>query len=55
MSPFLGLAIVFFIVAIACYVAGANTSGMLERIGRIMLFVFLTLAIIFLIIGFMRQ
>ena len=49
----LWLAIVFFIIAIVAYVLGAQgVAGMSAGIGRTLLFVFLVLAIIFLIVNF---
>ncbi len=49
----LWLAIIFFIIAIVAYVIGAQgVAGMSAGIGRTLLFVFLVLAIIFLIVGF---
>jgi len=46
------LAIVFFIIALIAYVLGAQgIAGMSAGIGRTLLFVFLVLAIIFLIVG----
>ncbi len=46
------LAIVFFIIALVAYVLGARgVAGMSAGIGRTLLFVFLVLAIIFLIVG----
>lgn len=46
------LAIVFFIIAIVAYVLGAQgVAGMSAGIGRTLLFVFLILAIIFIILG----
>lgn len=52
----LWLAIVFFIIAIVAYVLGAQgVAGMNASIGRILLFVFLVLAIIFVIIGLVAR
>ena len=51
----LGVAIVFFIIAIIAYVLGARgVAGMSAGIGRTLLFVFLVLAIIFAIVGLVR-
>jgi uncharacterized membrane protein YtjA (UPF0391 family) len=51
----LWLAIVFFIIAIVAYVLGARgIAGMSAGIGRTLLFVFLVLAIIFVIVGLVR-
>ena len=48
----LSLAIIFFIIALVAYVLGARgLAGMSAGIGRTLLFVFLVLAIIFLILG----
>ena len=50
----LWLAIVFFIIAIVAYVLGAQgVAGMSAGIGRTLLFVFLVLAVIFLIVNFL--
>jgi uncharacterized membrane protein YtjA (UPF0391 family) len=50
------LAIVFFIIAILAYVLGARgVAGMSAGIGRTLLFVFLVLAIIFVIIGLVNR
>ena len=47
-----GIAIVFFIIAIVAYVLGARgVAGMSEGIGRTLLFVFLVIAVIALIVG----
>jgi uncharacterized membrane protein YtjA (UPF0391 family) len=52
----LWLAIVFFIIAIVAYVLGAQgVAGMSAGIGRTLLFVFLVLAIIFVIVGFVNR
>ena len=56
MPNLLWLAIVFFIIAIVAYVLGARgVAGMSAGIGRTLLFVFLILAIIFVIIGFVNR
>ena len=50
-----GLAILFFIIAIVAYVLGARgVAGMSAGIGRTLLFVFLVLAVIFAIVGIMQ-
>ena len=50
-----GLAIVFFIIAILAYVLGARgVAGMSAGIGRTLLFVFLVLAVILVIVGLIR-
>ena len=50
----LWLAIVFFIIAIVAYVLGAQgVAGMSAGIGRTLLFVFLVLAVIFLIVNYL--
>lgn len=47
------LAIVFFIIALVAWALGAGgVAGMSAGIGRILLFVFLVLAIIFIILNF---
>jgi uncharacterized membrane protein YtjA (UPF0391 family) len=52
----LSVAIVFFIIAIIAYVLGARgVAGMSAGIGRTLLFVFLVLAIIFVIIGLVNR
>ncbi len=50
------LAIVFFIIAIIAYVLGAQgVAGMSAGVGRTLLFVFLVLAILFVIIGMINR
>jgi len=50
-----GLAIVFFIIAIVAYVLGARgVAGMSAGIGRTLLFVFLVLAVILVIVGLVQ-
>ena len=52
----LWLAIVFFIIAIVAYVLGARgIAGMSAGIGRTLLFVFLVLAIIFVIVSMVNR
>lgn len=47
------LAIVFFIIALVAWALGAGgVAGMSAGVGRILLFVFLVLAIIFIILNF---
>lgn len=47
------LAIVFFIIALVAWALGAGgVAGMSAGIGRILLFVFLVLAIIFIVLNF---
>jgi uncharacterized membrane protein YtjA (UPF0391 family) len=47
------LAIVFFIIAIIAWAMGAGgVAGLSAGVGRVLLFVFLILAIIFLILNF---
>jgi uncharacterized membrane protein YtjA (UPF0391 family) len=58
-SPTLGtllwLAIVFFILSLVAYLLGARgVAGMSAGMGRTMMFVFLVLAVIFLIVNFIR-
>jgi uncharacterized membrane protein YtjA (UPF0391 family) len=48
----IGLAVLFFIIAIVAYVLGARgVAGMSAGIGRTLLFVFLVLAVILVIVG----
>ena len=48
----IGIAIIFFIIAIVAYVLGAQgVAGMSAGIGRTLLFVFLVLAVIMVIVG----
>jgi uncharacterized membrane protein YtjA (UPF0391 family) len=50
------IAIVFFIIAIVAYVLGARgVAGMSAGIGRTLLFVFLILAILFVIVGLVNR
>ena len=52
----IGIAIVFFIIAIIAYVLGAQgVAGMSAGIGRTLLFVFLVLAVIMLIFGLVNR
>ena len=52
----LWLAIVFFIIAIVAYVLGAQgVAGMSAGIGRTLLFVFLILAILFVVVGLINR
>jgi uncharacterized membrane protein YtjA (UPF0391 family) len=47
------LAIVFFIIALVAWAMGAGgVAGLSAGVGRILLFVFLVLAIIFIILNF---
>lgn len=51
MHALLVLAIIFFVIALAAYVMGARgMAGFSAGIGRMLLFVFLIMAVIFLII-----
>lgn len=55
-SGLLGLAIVFFVIAILAYVLGARgVAGMSAGIGRTLLFVFLVLAVLFVIVGLVNR
>jgi uncharacterized membrane protein YtjA (UPF0391 family) len=55
MGTLLWLGIVFLIIALVAYALGARgMAGMSAGIGRTLLFVFLVLAIIFMILGFVR-
>lgn len=50
------LAVVFFIISIVAYVLGARgLAGMSAGIGRTLLFVFLVLAIVFVVVGMMNN
>lgn len=52
MEALITIAIIFFVIALVAYVLGARgVAGMSAGIGRTLLFVFLVLAVIFLIIG----
>jgi uncharacterized membrane protein YtjA (UPF0391 family) len=52
-STLLSLAIVFFIISIVAWLLGARgAAGMSAGIGRMLLFVFLILAVLFLILNF---
>ena len=52
----LWLAIVFFIIAIIAYTLGARgVAGMSAGIGRTLLFVFLVLAILFVVVGLVHR
>ena len=49
-------ALIFFVVAIIAYLLGARgVAGMSAGVGRTLLFVFLVLAILFAIIGFINR
>ncbi len=51
----IGLAVIFFIIAIIAYVLGARgVAGMSASIGRTLLFVFLVLAVILVIVSLVR-
>ncbi len=52
METLITLAVVFFVIALIAYVMGARgVAGMSAGVGRTLLFVFLVLAVVFLIIG----
>ena len=52
----IGIAIVFFIIALVAYVLGARgVAGMSAGIGRTLLFVFLVLAVIMVIVGLVNR
>jgi uncharacterized membrane protein YtjA (UPF0391 family) len=52
----IGIAIIFFIIAIVAYVLGARgVAGMSAGIGRTLLFVFLVLAVIMVIVGLVNR
>ena len=56
MPNLLWLAIVFFIIALVAYVLGARgVAGMSAGIGRTLLFVFLILAILFVVVGLVNH
>ncbi len=56
LGTLLWIGIIFFIIAIIAYVLGARgVAGMSAGIGRTLLFVFLVLAIIFVIVGFANR
>ena len=51
-----GIAIIFFIIAILAYVLGARgVAGMSAGIGRTLLFVFLVLAVIMVIVSLVNR
>jgi uncharacterized membrane protein YtjA (UPF0391 family) len=51
----LGVAIIFFIIAILAYVLGAQgVAGMSAGIGRTLLFVFLVLAVLVVVVQLIR-
>ena len=50
-----GLAVIFFIIAILAYVLGARgVAGMSAGIGRTLLFVFLVLAVLMVVVQLVR-
>jgi len=52
----LGIAIIFFAIALVAYVLGAKgVAGMSAGIGRTLLFVFLVLAVIIFIVGLVNR
>ena len=56
MGTLLWLGIVFLIIAVLAYALGARgVAGMSAGVGRTLLFVFLVLAIIFVIIGLVNR
>jgi uncharacterized membrane protein YtjA (UPF0391 family) len=56
LGTILWFAIVFFILAILAFVFGANgVAGMSAGIGRSLLFVFLVLAVIFMVVGLINH
>ena len=55
METLLVLGIVFFVIALIAYVMGARgVAGMSAGIGRTLLFVFLVLAVLFVVISLVR-
>ncbi|HEV8293453.1 MAG TPA: DUF1328 domain-containing protein [Tepidisphaeraceae bacterium] len=56
LHPLIWWALVFFVIAIIAYLLGARgVAGMSAGVGRTLLFVFLVLAILFAIIGFINN
>ena len=56
LNPLIWWALVFFVIAIIAYLLGARSvAGMSAGVGRTLLFVFLVLAILFAIIGFINN
>jgi len=56
LNPLVWWALVFFVIAIIAYLLGARgVAGMSAGVGRTLLFVFLVLAILFAIIGFINN
>jgi uncharacterized membrane protein YtjA (UPF0391 family) len=52
LGTILWFAIVFFILAVVAFIFGANgVAGMSAGVGRSLLFVFLVLAVLFVIVG----
>jgi len=52
----IGLAVIFFIIALVAYVLGARgVAGMSAGVGRTLLFVFLVLAVIIIIFSFIPR
>jgi len=52
----IGIAIIFFIIALVAYVLGARgVAGMSAGISRTLLFVFLVLAVIMVIVGLVQS
>ena len=55
MGTLLWLGIVFLIIAVVAYVLGARgVAGMSAGVGRTLLFVFLVLAVIFMVVSVVR-
>ena len=55
-NPLFSWALVFFVIAIVAYLLGARgVAGMSAGIGRTLLFVFLVLAIIVIVFGFINN
>ena len=51
----IGIAVIFFIIAIVAYVLGAQgVAGMSAGIGRTLLFVFLVLAVLMVVVQLVR-
>ena len=52
----IGIAIIFFIIALVAYVLGARgVAGMSAGIGRTLLFVFLVLAVIMVVVSLVQS
>ena len=55
-SGLVSLAVIFFVVAIVAYLFGAKgVAGMSAGVGRTLLMVFVVLAVVMLVIGFLNR